>query len=363
MLGALLLLLTTADPEPQIRAGEQAYKSLDFRTAAGAFERACAADACTRPQLLRVYTGLATALASLGQTAKAAEAFKRVLFIAPDWQLPQGASPRLREPFDAALVFWRSRAAAQVTVKPAALEQNQPASITAQLEADPLDLVDHLVLLVRRADREARLEPADRTPLADGGFAQRFDLPSSLTAPGQLTLIAQALSASGSVLLETQLEREISGEPRAAPAPTPVVEETPKPEGRALLHLWATAAFDVLSRQLGAEVLASVSPTSILDLNLGATFGANIGVRLGATLHLPRTYRASPFVQARLGLHPTAGPAFGGGLALGGTVEAGPGRATASVAGELFRAAPQYAAFAVLVQLGYELDLPGLRAD
>lgn len=362
MLGALLLLLTTADPEPQIRAGEQAYKSLDFRTAAGAFEKACAADACTRAQLLRVYTGLATALASLGQTAKAAEAFKRVLFIAPDWQLPQGASPRLREPFDAALVFWRSRAAAQVTVKPAALEQNQPASITAQLEADPLVLVDHLVLLVRRPDREEQLDPADRTPLADGGFAQRFDLPAALTAPGPITLIARAVSTSGSVLLETQLEREIVGEAKPALAP-PQVENTPKPEGRALLHLWATAVFDVLSRQLGAEVLASVSPATILDLNLGATFGANIGLRLGATLHLPRTYRASPFVQARFGLHPTAGPAFGGGLALGGTVEAGPGRATASVAGELFRAAPQYAAFGVLVQVGYELDLPGLRAD
>ena len=358
---ALALLLAAADAEPRVLQGEQALEGLDFRAAATAFERACLEASCTRAQFLRATTGLATALSSLAQTQRAAEAFKLVLFISPGWALPSGASPRLREPFEAAQVFWRSRAAPELSFKPVALGANAAASLTAQLVADPLGVVDRLVVVARRPEREAELTASGRTPLNDGGFAEGFALPAELTAPGELTLVAQALSKSGSVLLESTLERTISGAGPEPAAPPAAVDAPPPASGRALLHASVTAVFDVVSRQLGVEALASFSVLRVLDVAAGATFGANVGLRVAATLHLPRTYRVSPFAQARFGLHPSAGPAVGGGLAAGVTVEAGPGRVTASFAGEAFSAAPQFAVFGALFLIGYELDVPGLR--
>lgn len=361
MLG-LLLLTALADPEPHVLRGEQALKELDYRGAASAFERACADAPCSRAQLLRAYTGLATALSSLAQTQRATDAFKLLLFISPEWKLPSGASPRIREPFEAAQVFWRSRAAPALTFRPAALTANAPATQTVQLEADPLGLASRIALVVRRPDREQRLEGSARAVLPDGGFAMTFELPPQLTAPGPITLVAQALSSSDSVLLESTLERNIAGaEPPVVTAPPPEVEAPPPSEGRALLHVGVTAVFDALNRYLAAEALASVSPLRFLDLALGAVFGAHTGARLAVVAHLPRAYRVSPFLALRGAWHPSAG-ALGGGGALGATVEAGPGRVTASAAGEVFSAPAAYRPFAVLFFVGYELDVPGLRA-
>ncbi len=367
MHGLLLVIALGAatDPEPLVLRGEQAMKELDYRGAATAFERACLDAPCSRAQLLRAYTGLSTALSSLAQTQRATEAFKVLLFISPGWTLPSGASPRIREPFEAAQVFWRSRAAPALTFRPSALTANAAASQTVQLEADPLGLAARLVLVVRRPDREQRLEGAGRAALADGGFATTFELPVELTAPGPITLVAQAIAASGSVLLESTLERSIAAPeapPPAQPPAPPTAEEPAPASGRALLHASVTGVFDALNRYLAVEALASLSPLRFFDISLGAVLGANTGARLAVSLHLPRTYRVSPFFAVRGAWHPSAG-ALGGGVAGGATIEAGPGRVTASVAGEGFSAPAAYRAVAVLVFLGYELDIPGVRVD
>ncbi|MBL8954786.1 MAG: hypothetical protein JNK82_28670 [Myxococcaceae bacterium] len=360
----LLVAVAAADPEPRVLEGEQALKALDYRAAATAFERACRDAPCTRAQLLRATTGLATALSSLAQTKAATEAFKQLLFISPEWRLPSGASPRIREPFEAAQVFWRSRAAPALSFRPSTLTANAAATQTVQLEADPLGLAARTVLVVRRPDAEQRLDGGARSALGDGGFAMTFELPAALTAPGPITFVAQALSPSGSVLLEATVERSIAGPVEPAPAPPPPVVEAPAPAepGRALLHVSVTAVFDALNRALAAEALVSVSPLGVFDVALGAVLGAHPGLRLALVGHLPRTYRVSPFVALRGAWHPTVS-ALGGGLAGGVTLEAGPGRITASVAGELFSAPAAFSAASVLIFLGYELDVPGLRAD
>lgn len=365
----VLALLTATDPEVALRQAEQSLKELDFKSAAADFEKACAADPCSRAQVLRTQVGFATALSSLGQSARAAEAFKRLLFVSPDWQLPQGASPRLRDPFEAAQVFWRSRAQAALTLKSSALAADEPGTLTARLEADPLSQVQRLVVIVRRDDREEQLEPSPggRTSLSDRGFDERFELPATLTRPGTLSFVAQALSPSGSVLLESApLERHLTAAAVTGPSTAPVARADPPAASRAdraVLHISVKGVFDAVSRQLGAEALLGVAVTRVLDVALGATLGANVGLRAAVTLHLPRTYRLSPFGQLRLGLHPTAGPAAGGGLAVGATLEAGPGRVMAMFAAELFSAPSAFAAVGALFFLGYELDLPGLRAD
>lgn len=124
------------------------------------------------------------------------------------------------------------------------------------------------------------------------------------------------------------------------------------------IHLLGNAFVDIPSRQVGFELGVTYAPTSWLDVGLGANFGSSIGLMALVDGHLPWTSGSlfRPFLQLR-GLAQFASAGFGGGAWLGAEVELGPGRLKAGPAAYGFAPRPGFYDYAVLVVLGYELDL------
>jgi outer membrane protein OmpA-like peptidoglycan-associated protein len=130
------------------------------------------------------------------------------------------------------------------------------------------------------------------------------------------------------------------------------------------IHLFASGFGDVLSRTIGFELGATYAPLNWLDLGLGANFGNSIGLMLLADLHLPwkPDSLVRGFIQLRGLAQFTAG--FGGGAWAGVEIELGPGRLKAGPAGYLLGASsPDFVPYAVVVSIGYELDLLRPAAD
>jgi tetratricopeptide (TPR) repeat protein len=136
--------------------------------------------------------------------------------------------------------------------------------------------------------------------------------------------------------------------------------------GAARLHLGATLFADLVpladmgTRMGGGEIAASFSPIAWLDLGASAVIGQNVGVRVAATTHGSRLngHRPGWLAQARFVLHPLPGGiALGGGVMLGGTLEAGPGRILAGAIAEAYSAPNGFYPYALLLSAGYELDL------
>lgn len=128
----------------------------------------------------------------------------------------------------------------------------------------------------------------------------------------------------------------------------------------ARLHLSATGFGDAMSHNVGAEVGASFAPGSSADIGAAANLGRFIGARLTVGFHTSRPLGAGfrPLLQLRGIVHPVGtGIGVGAGALLGGSIEAGPGRFTAGVQGEVISGPQRYLPLAVQGVAGYELDL------
>ncbi len=351
MLSSLVFLAVagSAEVEPTLARAEQQLKQLDYRAAAETFEPICQLHACSRAQHLRWAYGLATALASQGQSNKASLAFRTLLFVDPDWKLPSGSSPRLREPFEQAEAFMRLRPRGEVTVR-GELSRGTTGSATGVLSCDPLELVGALVLVLSGPSGELELEAPTkaRTPTADGGFTETFS-PTEAQLSDATEFRVRARSRSGGVLFESEARPILQREAR------------PALSSRSLLTLDVLALLDAFNLQLGAEVRVGVAALPVLEASVGALLGQRTGLRAQLTVHFPRSSRLTPTLAARFGLHPLeSGVAVGGGLALGLTLELGPGRIVGVVVGEAFAAPAPYSPWVIGPMVGYQLDVPGL---
>lgn len=345
----VLAVAASAEVEPALTRAEHQLAQLDYRAAAETFEPICQVHPCSRAQHLRWAYGLATALASQGQSNKASLAFRTLLFVDPDWKLPSGASPRLREPFEQADAFMRLRPRGVVTVR-GELVRGAPAQVTAALSSDPLELAGELVLVLSGPSGEVEVQamPGSRAATADGGFTETF-APSDAQLMGATEFRVRARSRSGGVLFESEA-RPVTQQEEPPPAPT-----------RALLTVDALGLLDAFNLQLGAEVRVGIAALPVLEASVGALLGQRTGLRVQVTVHFPRTSRLTPTLAARFGLHPLeAGLAVGGGLALGLTLELGPGRLVGAVVGEAFAAPAPFSPWIIGPAVGYQLDLPGL---
>jgi tetratricopeptide (TPR) repeat protein len=126
----------------------------EFEQAASALEAARAAGGLEPEQLAEVYRGLAECAAALRQPDEAEAAFRRLLALDPDAQLPEMASPLVREPFEQAAAFW-------VGKQRPALRYDPPGEASARsdlvVEADVVEgalegFVKTVSLHLRRAD-------------------------------------------------------------------------------------------------------------------------------------------------------------------------------------------------------------------
>ncbi|MBI5549520.1 MAG: hypothetical protein HY901_37010 [Deltaproteobacteria bacterium] len=125
------------------------------------------------------------------------------------------------------------------------------------------------------------------------------------------------------------------------------------------LHLAAQLFGDAISLQGGAKLGASYTLGGGFDLGAMASLGSTVGGSLGLSFHPGRgAHLLAPLFQISGIIHPVPGSvAWGGGLWLGGTIEAFRGRAVLGVEGNLYYGPSNYYPYALLGTVGYELDL------
>ena len=113
---------------------------LNYDGAIGLFEQAEAAGGNTREALIEIYRAVAEAHAALGRTGEAEASFRKLLALAPDSQLPDGASPKLETPFQGASEFVKTRGPLKIECRrtPASAAQ---AGVVLTVASDPAEMI------------------------------------------------------------------------------------------------------------------------------------------------------------------------------------------------------------------------------
>ncbi len=359
------VLAAPGDRHPVISEAEEAYDRLDFERAARLFQRAIDAGRLERAQLSRAWGGLALSWAVLGRRDAAEEAFKRALAADPDWKLPENVGPKVRSPFADARAYWQSRAPPSVTVSAEGAVAKRPVNVSVEV-ADPLGMVElvRVEWKVGPDSGDVSSEAVPRATVTIGGASVQ---------PPELSLTAVALDGRGSVVAvsktlvvpvaapppEVERVAGLPKPPQKPPQTRPALVATLPPSSGGSVHAYGGGFGSVLVAGIGAEVGASYGLTPHVDVGALAALGAGWAVAATLAFHPSRTGRLSPYFQLRGLVAPVVtGLAPGAGLMVGGTAELGPGRAVAGVAAEGYAVQEPYAPFAVLLSLGYELDLP-----
>src|SRR5688572_5373084 len=113
---------------------------LNYDGAIALFEQAEAAGGNTRETLIEIYRAVAEAHAALGRTGEAEASFRKLLALAPDSQLPEGASPKLTTPFQGASEFVKSRGPLAIECRrtPASAAE---AGVVLTVSSDPAEMI------------------------------------------------------------------------------------------------------------------------------------------------------------------------------------------------------------------------------
>ncbi len=345
------------DAAAQLDDADRLYDKLEFARAATLYEAALSRPGLSRALLARAYAGVAVSAAAGGNTARAQEAFLRLLAIEPGWRPPEYLSPKITAEWQRASAFWEGKAPPTFAIShPEQAPLGARIAVTADVASDPLGMINAISLDWRCGGRTGQQTVQSRQ-------AVRFEL----APPGECMLLEfsiRAIDAFGRSVLEAN-GRQV----RLVPAPQEVVpansgiEVAPpaQPTARGLAFAVRALVFtQLLARGLGGEVSAELSPLDWLDAGLGVTIGAPPGGFLLLTAHFPRPRRLNPFIQVRGLVQPTSvDVAVGVGAAGGIEVRLGPGTVFGGVSGELYRVSTAYRAQALLGFIGYRLALGG----
>jgi tetratricopeptide (TPR) repeat protein len=223
----LLLLASTAWADDVLSPARNAISQSDYAAAHDALKAALEAGQCSPAEIAELYLLSGQVEAALGNAEAATEAFRRLLALSPQAELPPGASPRYKRPFAAAA---GSRSPFELKLQTTA----QPPAVTLLL-TDPLRLVDR-----------ARVHYA-----VDGGAERTQDVAASARAELALPIGARidvrvvALDAQGNRLIELEAQVIRPDVPRAVPArsASPATVAAPRP---LYLRWWPYAAATVV---------------------------------------------------------------------------------------------------------------------
>ena len=161
------------------------YKQLDYQHAAETAQSTLALGGHGPKALVQIYELLARAYASQGQASKAQRAFRHLLLLRPQYQLPQGVSPKLRLPFEAARGRTRKELGLQVSHSPPTRAPcDRPLHLVVKIEGNPLRMV-HAVRVVYRLPG-ARLRSQLWSRASAGAMVFSVPLNSVGGRPGQL---------------------------------------------------------------------------------------------------------------------------------------------------------------------------------
>src|SRR5262249_45632049 len=215
---ALLVLEGVAYADDPLAQARKAVAESDYVSARLALSAALGGGGRGPEELVEIYRLTGIVEAALGDARAATEAFTRLLALSPKAALPEGTSPKIRRPFDAAARYIASHAALEVKMETLAA----PPTITLIVVSDPLNMVAtaHAVYSV------------------DGGKERSNDVevgsertPAALSSGGRIDARIAALDVHGNRLVEIgsrEVPIVIVGD-----APPPVVAR-PAPPPRAV---------------------------------------------------------------------------------------------------------------------------------
>lgn len=162
----LLWLEGVASADDSLAQARKAVAESDYVAARPALVAALDAGGRGPDDLVEIYRLTGIVEAALGDARAATEAFTRLLALSPRAALPDGTSPKIRRPFDAAARYIASHGALEVKMETAA----RPPAITLIVVGDPINMVAaaHAVFTVDGgAERSKDVEVAsDRTEVA-----------------------------------------------------------------------------------------------------------------------------------------------------------------------------------------------------
>lgn len=350
-IGSALVVAVLASPPANgelaarelLDAGDKLAARLDFEEASGKYEQALAVPELPRAVLLRAYERLAVTAAILLRRERALWAFARVLALDPAFALESDAPPKVKTLLDEA----RAQRAGTETLS---LRVNLERAVAGQALNANLQVMDDSIGLARAVRLGWNDQHGATLPVATQGGVT-FLIPAKEVEPPSLDLLAEVLDERGSVLAEWRGQVLVE-----ARAPSPAVGPVP-PRQQPALHFGAAGFFHLLAPGWGAELGVRYSFLPSAEIGVAATLGASLGAQ-ALLSYSPSRARWRPYAEARASINRLSQQlVLGSGLCLGGTVELGPGRARAGVAGEIYAAPASYDAHALLLLVGYELDL------
>ena len=324
-----------ASADDSLAQARKAVAESDYGAARPALVAALDAGGRGPDELAEIYRLTGIVAAALGDARGASDAFTHLLALTPRATLPDGTSPKITRPFDAAARYVASHGALEVKLETRAA----PPAITLVVASDPLSMVA-TARVVFTVDGGA-----ERSQDAEVG-SERTEV--ALPAGRRIDARIAALDVHGNRLAEIgsrDVPVVIIGEappvvvapaPAPPPRPPPVVRAAPRP---VYLRWWPYAAAGALT--LGATgylALAARSATDDLDRILADSahhrFGdatavedrarrdvllTNIGLGVTGALAIAAgaLYLIGPRdrVETRFAVVPLAG---GGALVLGG---------------------------------------------
>ena len=229
-----LVLVLAAAPAAADEVGDLLERArarmaeLDYDGAIPLLEQAEAAGGSDRAGVLEIVRSLAEAHAALGRADAAETAFRRLLALEPDTELPAGSSPKLTAPFSAAREFLAGRSLSVDC-------RRERDTATLIVRGDPLDMVAGARLLGPSGDRHSGVDDVT----GQGRIA--IPLP-----PAHVASACAALDQHGNELVRAELS---AAAPVRAPdpvAPAPVIvapaEGRPARPIYARWWLWGAAA-------------------------------------------------------------------------------------------------------------------------
>jgi len=134
---AWLVLEGVAHADDPLAAARKAVAESDYVSARPALTAALDAGGRGPEDLVEIYRLTGIVDAALGDARAATEAFTRLLALSPKAALPDGTSPKIRRPFDAAARYMASHAALEVKMETV----TTPPAIRLIVVSDPLNMV------------------------------------------------------------------------------------------------------------------------------------------------------------------------------------------------------------------------------
>jgi hypothetical protein len=327
-LAALAVVAVVAGPAraDDLANARAAVDASDYFAARGALDKALADGKASPEDLADIYRMKGIVDAALGNTAAATTAFGKWLALDPKASLPQGTSPKITRPFEAAQDQAKRRQPIKVKTETAA----DPPSITLVIVSDPF-------LMIARARVEFRVDGgAEQKAEATGSKRIQIDLPRG----ARIDLRVQALDEHGNRVAElgtTDVPIVILGAHAVAakPVTTPAAPRAVNPRplylrwwlwGGAAVAIGAGATYFGLSARDETDRLAALNANSFdhpfteasslaSDARRDAMiFNVGMGVAGAVAIGAAILYLTEPHAEA----HVAAVPAQGGGAVVVG---------------------------------------------